>query len=379
MHKEAKTSLYGTEDDKKFNLDPEGLLSFLDLVDRRAKAQGWGMMTVPDSAGDNHNIISEHGKLTVEEISAHVTTMLAGGVNRLAQEDEQLYQCLMNSITIEAQNTVNLKRDKFMVSNEGSGLALLKIIITEAQLDTKATVTRLQGQLTSGMSQIMASQGNNIKAFNQEIKSIVRKLAQRGHPPGDLLPQLMLTYKDCEAKDSPFYRYMENLNNNYNDGHLALTADDLMLKAENKYKELLEDQQCNGKPKPNTIVALESQIADLTKIIKENTTVDPEKTPTRRNRKPPAWVNKPPAEGKPREKKVNGEVWYFCEGGPHGKFGGHKPKWVKHHPDKCDAQKAPDAETVELQPPKSESSKEQATKKRVGWSTAMLSKITNQE
>jgi hypothetical protein len=51
--------------------------------------------------------------------------------------------------------------------NEYSGILLFKIIITEAQVDTKSTTT-LMWQLSAGLPDMMAECGSNVKTFNQE-------------------------------------------------------------------------------------------------------------------------------------------------------------------------------------------------------------------
>ena len=57
---------------------------------------------------------------------------------------------------------------------EYSGICYIRVIVAEAQVNTRATTNLLLGQLTSGLPDIIAKHGGNVKAFNQEIKSLVR-------------------------------------------------------------------------------------------------------------------------------------------------------------------------------------------------------------
>ena len=93
--------------------------------------------------------------------------------SRQSQEDHQLLECLQNSITEDATNTVNLYQDDFIEAGEYSGIMFLRVIMRESQVDTFATNNRLLTQLTSGMPDLMAKHGNNITEFNKEVKGII--------------------------------------------------------------------------------------------------------------------------------------------------------------------------------------------------------------
>jgi hypothetical protein len=64
---------------------------------------------------------------------------------RKAQDTGQLYLCVMNSLSAEAQNKVSL-REKGYTFTDGdttcvSGTCLLKIVIADASIGTNATVS----------------------------------------------------------------------------------------------------------------------------------------------------------------------------------------------------------------------------------------------
>jgi hypothetical protein len=65
------------------------------------------------------------------------------------------------------------------------------------------------------MGDIMATHNNNITAFNAEIKELMQKLQSRGKNAEDLdlTPQLLVTYMACGTNETPFYRYIESLEN----------------------------------------------------------------------------------------------------------------------------------------------------------------------
>ena len=70
------------------------------------------------------------------------------------------------------------------------------------------------------MSELMASFVNNITNFNKETHYIGNYIHERGEDTGNILPQISATYDDCSSDNGPFIRYIEMLENQYDDGTL---------------------------------------------------------------------------------------------------------------------------------------------------------------
>jgi hypothetical protein len=230
----------------------------------------------------------------------------------------------------------------------------------------------------------MAKKGGNVKSFNQEVKSVIRRVKRRGTDPGSILPQLLRVYMTIDDKGGKFARYIENLNNNYIDGTTNLDDTVLMTKAEAKYEELVEDDQFEVKnEKDDTILALQTQVlalsTEVSSLKKPNGSGGDggsQKDTKRRQKGVPAWMSKPPRDGESKSKKVNGKDYNWCEG-----YGSHEPRWVIHKVEKCRGYiKRLQELGGEMNPntgeqedtPKSESNRET---RRVGWSTTMLSQV----
>jgi hypothetical protein len=77
----------------------------------------------------------------------------------------------------------------------------------------------------------MAMHNNNIAEFNAEINEIMQKLQSRGVGVLDLLGQLFHVYTACCTNETPFYRYIEGLENQYIDGDITRTTKMLMEKS----------------------------------------------------------------------------------------------------------------------------------------------------
>jgi len=372
----------------QYDLESSTLMNFLDAIARRSRECGWEIFTIANAAGDAKNLLTEYGDLTTTEVMTHATAVLGGApVTRAAQEEAQLFVCINNSLTQGAIDVLNLQEPKFLVaaSNEYAGTCYLRVIIAEAQVDTRATTNLLLGQLTSGLPDIMAKKGGNIKAFNQEVKSVIRRVKRRGTDPGSILPQLLRVYMNIDDKDGKFARYIENLNNNYIDGTIALDDSLLMTKAEAKYEELVEDDQFEVKnAKDDTIVALQTQVQALStevssfKKSKSGNSDGGASKDGKRKKGVPTWMTKAPKDGEPKSKKVEGRNYHWCEG-----YGSHEPRWVIHKVEKCrgyikrlnelGGQDQDEEEEETPTPPRSESSRE--TQRRVGWSTTMLAQV----
>ena len=120
LYKQATKSLYGDSTDQ-FALDSAELLGFVDDVARRAKSCGWNLFEIPNTAGDIKDLLSQHGELSLDEIFNHIEPITTAGAAREAQEDEQLYQMLMNSLSKEAKNKVSMRVSDFSIGTETQG------------------------------------------------------------------------------------------------------------------------------------------------------------------------------------------------------------------------------------------------------------------
>ena len=389
LYDRATKNLFASADER-YDLNSDGLMDFTDAVARRGKECGWDLFTVPTTnpagAVVDKSLITEYGEITLQEVHNWIEPIVtAAALTRQAQEDAQLYLCLMNSLSKGAIGELMLKEDDFTLGGEGCGVKLFRIIMSESQVDTVATTNLLLGQLTSGLPDLMEKHGNNIKAFSNEVKTIIRRVKRRGTDPGSILPQLLTVLLKVQDKEGSFFRYIENLNNNYTDGNTTLTDMTLLDKALTKYEQLIESKEFESKDnKDETILSLEAKVEVLAGVVsdlKGKKASEKEATggPSRTQREVPTWMTKAPKSGQPATKTVDGKTYHWCEGGgPKGK--GHSPRWVIHNPSDCKARKnseedKSESEEEEKTPPKSESDTREK-KKKVGWSTSLLTLVS---
>ena len=387
LYQQGIKSLY--EDSKERFALTGDLLGLIDHLNRRSKAGGWSIFDInvgTATAPLIKKFLEEHGQVSLEQLMTYVESYTDPTValTRDAQEDEQLFQCLMASIDKDAKEVVALRESEYTVNGEYSGVLLLKIIITEAQVDTKSTTTLMWQKLSSGLPDLMAECGSNVKAFNQEVRSIQKKLTARGQDAKTILPQFLAAYSGCDKKDGKFSRYMEQLENSYTDGTVNLDSASLMSKAENKYAELVEKHEFSGsskKKEDDSLVVLQTEFDTLKALVSTYKSSDSGKTHGKEGGRsngdsyPTKWTNVAPKDGEPQTKTVGGKEYHWCVGN-----NAHKPKWVRHDPSKCSGlddskKKSDDAK------PASESKKESAIKdsKTVKWSSAMRATLSSNE
>jgi len=59
--------------------------------------------------------------------------------SRAAQDSQQLANCILNSLTMYARNSVTLHEDEYTIGKEVSGTCLLKVIIRASHIDMNVT------------------------------------------------------------------------------------------------------------------------------------------------------------------------------------------------------------------------------------------------
>ena len=193
------------------------------------------------------------------------------------------------------------------------------------------------------------------------------RLHAREQEAVDLLYYLWKAYK--AATDDEFVVYVKDLKSQCDDGWATFKAEDLMVRAENKYESrLLDKENTWGKPTEDQekILALTAEINSLKKAHGGTTTPKPMKqktmgkTQTNKKVQPKktkeqkkktnnkwAWKSKPPKDKDGKEnnafvKTFEGKKYYWCLNNNNG-----TGMWTLHHPNDCEpAKTAPSQSTI---------------------------------
>jgi hypothetical protein len=188
-----------------------------------------------------------------------------------------------------------------------------------AHVNTCATVTMIRRRLSSLDTKIADVQ-DNIVDLNSFVKAQQDALTNRGERTEDLLVNLLTAYMTCS--DAKFLAWTRSKENDYKEGQITLTPEELMTLADNKYNSVVE----NGKwmqesDNQKRIVALIAQLQWWEKVKTKNDhkKSDPKKgnnnkkgkkgkgkSKDKPRPKEPAWVSVAPGPGQLQDKDVDG-------------------------------------------------------------------------
>ena len=342
--------------DTKFDGETDNLAVFLASVRDRARRFNWQwLITVPIDDGTTRNLLTHYGQVSLDNTRAHATTYV-NTPTRDAQDNDMFYYFLADSLTSDFCTTVLLYADIYTVTNVPVASALLNQIIILTRVDNPASTMHIREMLIESKSKLLLLKGN-ITQFNQWVRKQMGRLHAREQEAIDLLYYLWKAYK--AAPDDEFVVYIKDLKSQSDDGRATFTAEDLMVRAENKYKaRLLDKENTWGKPTEDQekIVAMTAEINSLKKACSSTTTSKPTKqkaatSKTQVNKKAQpkkkeqkkktnekwAWKNKPPKDTDSKEnnafvKTFEGKKYYWCL--HHNNGAG---MWTLHHPNDCEA------------------------------------------
>ena len=242
----------------------------------------------------------------------------------------------------------------YTVINVPVASSLLKQIIILTRIDNPASTMHICDTLIESRSKLVTLKGN-ITEFNQWVRKQTGRLHAREQEAVDLLYYLWKAYK--AAPDEEFVTYIKDLKSQCDDERATFTAEDLMVRAENKYEaRLLDEENVWGKPteEQEKIVAMSAEINSLKKerggtLGKTNKPKQAAKTqaPKKAAAKKPmdkkkktndkwAWKNKAPKESDAKEndafvKTFETKQYFWCKNHNNG-----AGMWTLHHPNECE-------------------------------------------
>jgi hypothetical protein len=270
-----------------------------------------------------------------------------GQENRMAQDDYQIYVCLSNSLTKEAKDKMLLSKSEFTIEETQLGVMFLKCIISASHVDTNATI-RITRERLSNVDKYIGQVDSDITNLNEYVKNLLDSLAARGATTEDLLANLFKGY--AAASDKEFCKYIKKKQEEYDDG-IDITAEELMVMAENKYKAMVENSTWNAPDEQaEQIIALQAQVKKLASAGKQKSqggkgkpNANPEskqkgkEAPKGGNNRKPDGMLKKPADGQPKTKKVNNKTYHWCP---------NHQSWTIHTPAECKGKGASPAPAV---------------------------------
>ena len=252
----------------KYDGKSAGINQFHEKLLRRAQECGWNQGAGNIISINGINAISQYGRITVDDIRVNAN-LYVNNDSRQTQNNDQMYRCIMNSITEECGNMIINRPSEYSVTmgNQSyvSAILLHKALIQKAIVDTRSTSSNFRTNLSS-LDSYMPLVNSNISKFNEYVSTCIQGLEARGETSEDLLDNLFKGYK--VAADKKFVRYIEQKETDYFDG-ADITPDNLMLLAENKYAARVERHTWGGKSEEQKqIIALTTTVTTLQNSLK---------------------------------------------------------------------------------------------------------------
>ena len=318
--------------EEKFDGEADNLAVFLASVRDRARRFNWHrLITVPIDDGTTRNLLTHYGQVSLDHTRTHAMTYV-NTPTRDAQDNDMFYYFLADSLTN-------------------------KQIVILTRVDNPASTMHIREMLIESKRKLLVLKGN-ITEFNQWVRKQMGRLHAREQEAVDLLYYLWKAYK--AAPDDEFVVYIKDLKSQCDDGRATFTAEDLMVRAENKYEaRLLDEENAWGKPseEQEKIVAMTAEINSLKKERQGATSKTKKEKPAGKKqaaKKAPAkktkeqekksgdkWAGKgkPPKDTDSKEnnafvKTFEGKKYFWCLN--HNDGAG---MWTLHHPNDCESGK----------------------------------------
>jgi hypothetical protein len=247
-----------------FDGSPNKLTTFLSAVSDRATSCNWNANLLSISNQDavnprDLNLVTQHRMLSLQNVRTHAATYV-GLATRTAQDSIWMYEFLRDSLTVEARTRVALQSNSYMIQGTPDGPCYLKVILLTFHVETRATNFHLRKKLHD-LPRKMTELKSNIPAFNKYVRETVSNLASGGEIT-DLLVYLFEAYKMVEDHD--FKRFIQLKKENYDDNHEEMTPETLLLLAETKYNQLIQDKTWRTPPpEEEKFVALTAQLQKI--------------------------------------------------------------------------------------------------------------------
>jgi hypothetical protein len=329
--------------------DSSDLQVFLDLVLKKSQVWGWNtIFTIPVTNAvtgltTNHSLISEYGVIPLASVRTQAMSYYANPTKQ-AQDSFMACQCLLGSLTLDFLKLITADSTDYhlppIVADDGpvpSGPLLLKLIISQAHVDSRATVTHIRTSLTM-LDAKMIELDSNVETFNVYVKAQIKNLSARGETPNDLLTNLFKGYK--VADDVEFADFIRRKENAYEEGE-DINPNNLMADSLTKYKaRKLVDKWSAPTKEQGQILALSAQVEQLKSAAKQQPKKPTPKNAPKSGKKDNKWAWKDvlPKDGEPTTKEFGGKHYHVdC------KF--HPNQWVCHSTAECSKNPSNDGST----------------------------------
>ena len=306
-----------------FNGEIKHVTPFIDKVKNRAKhIQCYSIFNVQMPNGNHMSLFDKWSTITKEEVRAAAANRWTTN-NWAKQASYIMGKSILESLSEEFRARVIQGAEDYEMIEAGAkyndGPCLLKRIFDLVFVQTDDEGFTIRDKI---LTMKLSDYDYNVIEFNAAMKDLTMHLKATEDEMGDKATKHSLIRAYNDAKNDTFKRYIEQM---VNFGSLpGLT--DIMLKAERKYKQLVNEGKWDEVSKEEQILALKVENNRLkkerkTKKRSKKDTRSPKKDKKSRQDKETddSWMYKAPKQGDPATIKTQGKEWNWCK---------HHKKWV---------------------------------------------------
>ena len=157
-------------------------------LSRRAKESGWtkgkGQITnIPNAKGEQCDLFQEFGRLTVDDIKAHIRTYQGTNL-RAEQNSEALATCIMQSVADNTEAELLSTLHEYEIEGKEYGELIFKALMQKTLIDNQQTTRHLRDQYDQ-FPQYMMQVESDIPKFILRWRNVVRQLEARGETIDD--------------------------------------------------------------------------------------------------------------------------------------------------------------------------------------------------
>ena len=103
-------------EEELYDCTPDGFYQFIKSMKERAKSYGWtaanGVLRVPmtnQQGAEVINVLEDYGRISLARLTEFERTYINSPTRR-AQDDRMLYECIMNSLSVDGKAKLNIHR-----------------------------------------------------------------------------------------------------------------------------------------------------------------------------------------------------------------------------------------------------------------------------
>jgi hypothetical protein len=322
FHNKAVATFYPDKTMPAYDLSPQRLIEFIKEVRDRCYDYGTNSaLEIPNDINDPNAGIThlcERPDFDYDKILAHFKSYI--NIHDCKRQNNfMVHKMLMNSLDLKAKAILRLDEAKYIIDGTPSGALLFKTIYAKATVDSRAEVNALKNMLQE-LPQYMMDVNSNIVKFNNHVRDVITRLAERGEKSSDLMTYLFKAY--YQVQDKPFLVFIERIDQAHHYGRVATTPTALMETTETFYEDKVAMKLCGvSNAEQERLIALEARIDQATKAVQQGQKKinkqhqDGKKFNNKNHKqyKTHGWLTKGPAQGESQTKTVNGITYYWCE------------------------------------------------------------------